>query len=157
MSSSSKIPNIEPYYNYKPLAEGSIRLLRIRVPDTGGSFYSTADFEEEVHVTLEEYPLESCPTFIALSYTWGEPTVIEDPTLSIFTSVPRCYPIYCEGKLLRGTRNLRDALRRIRQNTWLRTRTNYKQTEFEGRALGAIERYWIDALCVGESQHSECD
>ena len=144
-----KRPNVEPYYNYRTLKKGHIRLLGIEPLPATAKGYSPADVEKDLHVTVKEYSLQACPPYIALSYTWGAPTVIADPTTSMFTTVPRCYPIYCDGRVLRGTRNLRDALRRLRQGDQVRKSSTYKQSELEQDALGDTGLYWIDAICVG--------
>ena len=52
---------------------------------------------------------------IILSYTWGAPSGFINPNTTTFTTIPRCFPIKCAGNLVLGTRNLRDALRRLRQ------------------------------------------
>jgi hypothetical protein len=108
------------------------------------------NFEQDLHVSIKDYCLKACPAYIALSYTWGEPTVVTDPISLIFTTEPRCYPLYCEGRLLRATRNLRTALRRLRQTKSRLTLTGYKTPEFVEDAWGDIDLYWIDALCVDQ-------
>jgi hypothetical protein len=142
---------VRPYYNYKPLRDGWIRLLRIAPSSTDPNHISPAEVEKPVLITFEEHSLASCPPYIALSYTWGDATVTVDQTRTTFTTVPRCYPIFCDDQLLRGTRNLRDALRRLRQGMRTRAFSTYNESDFEKDALGDTDLYWIDALCVGRS------
>jgi hypothetical protein len=149
-TTSPKVPNVEPYYNYKPLPDGWIRLLRIQKTSSHRRQALDIYFEKDLHVSIEDHCLATCPAYIALSYTWGEPTVVTDPTALIFTTEPRCYPIYCEGQLLRGTRNLRTALRRLRQSRSLLALTGCKTAKFVEDAWGEVELYWIDALCVDQ-------
>ncbi|KAI0454540.1 heterokaryon incompatibility protein-domain-containing protein [Xylaria acuta] len=148
-----KAPKPRPYYNYTTLPEGWIRLLRIHDDSINGAL------DNDLHVTLYDYPLSSCPDYIALSYTWGEPSPIVDPTYRIFTQEPRCFPIGCGGYLLRATRNLRDALRRLREGQQCRKYFNelgqgpnhIMQTiqEFSS-SPGLLDLYWIDSLCIDQ-------
>jgi hypothetical protein len=144
------VSKIEPYYNYKPLPDGWIRLLKIQKTSSHRRQALDIYFEKDLHVSIEDYCLATCPAYIALSYTWGDPTVVTDPTALIFTTEPRCYPIYCEGLLLRGTRNLRTALRRLRQSRSALALTGCKTAEFVEDAWGEVDLYWIDALCVDQ-------
>jgi Heterokaryon incompatibility protein (HET) len=66
--------------------------------------------------------LEDHPPFEALSYTWGDPT--EKHTIS------------CEGKLIQVTRNLWQALHRLRLPDTPRT-------------------FWIDAICINQGDIEE--
>ncbi len=151
-----------PYYDYRPLSSGWIRLLQIRddgyhsgVSESDGSFSST------IEVTLAEYPLSSCPEYTAVSYTWGSPTREPDPSYAIFTTEPRCFPIICDGKILLATRNLRDFLRRLRQGQKKLKRLGPPPPETlevgEGPANRAIlwtfveyDFFWINALCINQ-------
>ncbi|KAI0189793.1 heterokaryon incompatibility protein-domain-containing protein [Xylaria flabelliformis] len=144
-----------PYYNYTALQEGWIRLVRIHQPQNE-TLHSNLD--DDLHVTLHDCPLSSCPDYIALSYTWGEPSHPPDPTYQIFTQEPRCFPIHCGGYLLRGTRNLRTALRYLRwgqrifknDDAFNRSTVN---VETAYQTLGSsrlLDLYWIDALCIDQ-------
>ncbi|KAI0866556.1 heterokaryon incompatibility protein-domain-containing protein [Xylaria cubensis] len=144
-----------PYYNYTALQEGWIRLVRIHQPQNE-TLHSNLD--DDLHVSLHDYPLSSCPDYIALSYTWGEPSRPPDPTYQIFTQEPRCFPIRCGGYLLRGTRNLRTALRYLRwgqrifknNDAFNRITVN---VEAAYQTLGSsrlLDLYWIDALCIDQ-------
>jgi len=151
----------KPYYNYKVLTNGFIRLLRIH-DDTeveierAATGYTTGD----IHISLESYPIVSCPDFVALSYTWGEPTHEPDSRYVTFTTEQRCFPLFCDGKVLRVTRNLRDALRRLRQGQLARNpvRSHLTPTLW----AQAVEvwgtqtiYYWIDAICIDQDDLTE--
>ncbi|EXJ56733.1 hypothetical protein A1O7_07077 [Cladophialophora yegresii CBS 114405] len=156
-ASRIKLPNAQPYYNYQPLREGWIRLVRIRsVPSSSRRLHPPDDaLEADIHVVFEEYSLQNCPTYIALSYTWGNATVT-DPTSTVFTTELRCYPIFCERELLRTTRNLRDALRRLRGPKHTRVSSETKTTsKFLTEAFENTDLYWIDALCVDQDDLAE--
>jgi hypothetical protein len=138
--------------SYDLLPEGYVRLLKIHE--------IISHFEEEIEISLISVPLAECPPYVALSYTWAEPEPFVDPTTIIFTKVPRCYPIKCGGRLILGTRNLRDALRRLRQYERI------QKYEPPDSALGKmaiqmasynknIHTYWIDAICINQEDLQE--
>ncbi|GAP89787.2 putative ankyrin and HET domain protein [Rosellinia necatrix] len=151
-----KKPRPYPYYNYTPLPDGWIRLVRIHQGPLDNTL--SPDLDEDLHVTLHDYPLSSCPDYIALSYTWGEPTVSPDPAYRIFTQEPRCFPINCGGRLLRSTRNLRAALRYLRWGQRIlqdddALNRNAENVEALYQTLGSsrlLDLYWIDALCIDQ-------
>lgn len=60
------------YFKYAPLPKESIRLLKI---------HDSAEIHSQGHLTrvsFEIHELSSCPPYVALSYTWGEPTDMGD-------------------------------------------------------------------------------
>ena len=78
----------------------------------------------------------------------------------IFTSVARCYPILCDGHLLLGTRNLRDALQRLRmkqEESGIGTalHSNPMLKSFADLSGGTPVLYWIDALCINQEDYDE--
>jgi hypothetical protein len=163
-----KILTCSPYYNYKPLPSGWIRLLQIHDAEHGAAAAPKQgpDFSAAIYVSLTDYPLSSCPKFTALSYTWGSPTRDVDPKYVAFTTVPRCFPITCNGKLLRGTRNLRDALRRIRETQSARKRLESRGVDIrDPRLIPSTWEFmdwyvegdylWIDALCIDQDDLHE--
>ncbi|KAI0447272.1 heterokaryon incompatibility protein-domain-containing protein [Xylaria telfairii] len=151
-----KSPKPYPYYNYTALPKGWIRLVQIH----GDSLDETLenDLDADLHVTLHDYPLSSCPDYIALSYTWGEPSGKADPTYRIFSQEPRCFPINCGGHLLRGTRNLRSVLRRLRQAQQILKNVDAldlspdfaKALDEDPDSCIFLDFYWIDALCIDQ-------
>src|ERR1700726_1299659 len=68
----------------------NIRLLDIR-PGQG---------EDVIHLDLRTYPLDCAPSYVALSYTWGDP---KDTST-----------ILCQGQTLCVTQNLKEALWQLR-------------------------------------------
>lgn len=89
----------------------------------------------------------------ALSYTWGVATLEEKEPASrqIFTTVQRCYPIMCDGKIVLATQNLRSALRRIRQLDRPQM-ASYFLKEYGRRRQ---EYVWADALCINQQDIAE--
>jgi hypothetical protein len=67
-------------------------------------------------------PLDQGVRYNALSYTWGDPTAVQT--------------ILCEGKVLRVTQNLHEAL-----------------TEYQKR--GESAPLWADAICINQSDVTE--
>ncbi|KAH7328094.1 heterokaryon incompatibility protein-domain-containing protein [Stachybotrys elegans] len=157
MSTYKKTSKPYPYYNYELLEPQSIRLLRLHSDSSEQD--AAANHTADIRVSLKHFPLSSCPQFAALSYTWGDPTIEPDPRYAIFTKVDRCFPIECDGRLLLGTRNLRDALRRIRRaqgrcpsTMGIGTVTSeyYNDHDEDEECRPTSEYYWIDALCIDQ-------
>lgn len=98
-----------------------IRLLNLK-PGSG---------DEVIHFDLETHSLDECPSYIALSYTWGDSA--------------DTVPVLGGGKVVEVTRNLKDALWQLREN---------RKRLLRGRDLGAYRsqslRFWIDAVCINQ-------
>jgi hypothetical protein len=79
-------------FNYRPLAEGDIRLINLQ----------QGSWDEHIEIELIETSLGSGPQkyFEALSYTWGDQN--------------SATTISCNGRSIRITNNLAQALRRLR-------------------------------------------
>lgn len=108
------------------LSPRSIRLLDIQ-PGLG---------EDIIHIGLCTYPLDCAPSYVALSYTWGDPK---------HTSA-----ILCHGQTLFVTRNLKEALWQLRESHDI----------FARRACAGSERkkslyFWIDAVCINQNDDDE--
>lgn len=82
--------------------------------------------DEDVHIKLYHQPLSALKECEALSYEWG--SQFKDNI------------IYCDGKILKVTRNLMVALKRLR---------NRKPPSSESRLL------WIDAVCINQQDADE--
>ena len=140
--------------SYDPLPEGYVRLLKIHENPM------PQNIEEEIEISLRSVPLAECPPYVTLSYTWADPEPVVDPTTLIFTKVPRCFPIKCGGRLVLGTRNLRDALRRLRQwennlNSAPVHSTLVKEVASMGYYNKNTQLYWIDAICIDQDDLQE--
>ncbi|KAI0100936.1 hypothetical protein GGR51DRAFT_342587 [Nemania sp. FL0031] len=154
-----------PYYNYTGLPEGWIRLVQVHGDsmDAIDSALGNFNLYDDLHVTLHDYPLSSCPPYVALSYTWGEPTETIDPSYRILSQEPRSFPIHCGEKVLRATRNLRDALHHLRRCQRIRKNMNAfdisegyaKRLQEHFRLAIHSDLYWIDALCIDQDDHIE--
>ena len=145
--SGNKIVPCEPYMRYDPLPEGHVRLLKIQ------DNLEASNIEEEIEISLIPVSLAKCPPYITLSYTWADPEPFADPTAVIFTKVPRCFPVKCGGRLILVTRNLRNALRRLRQYKNIQKSAPAHSTQGKMAAEVAkynknIHSYWIDAIVL---------
>ncbi|KAF2147246.1 uncharacterized protein K452DRAFT_4112 [Aplosporella prunicola CBS 121167] len=123
--------NDAPMYEYQPLvATASIRLLII----------NPGSLDEHIDCSMQEYPLDECPAFSALSYTWG--SQIQD------------HRIYTDGKVLGVTQNLWHALWRLRspdtqQVLWIdAVCINQKDHRERGEQVRQMERIYSQAAIV---------
>jgi hypothetical protein len=144
-------------YQYSPLpSRTSIRLLEL----------ISSDDRRVVQCRLKTFELDDAPQFRALSYTWGDPLVrlktraaspknigTSNATSDAFpgevddkysssnvesrsSEISRRHSIICDGRILKVTANLKDALRML---TSLHKSRNPSPTY-----------YWIDALCMDQ-------
>ena len=156
---TQNLPFLMGGYAYQPLpTKTSIRLLEL-IPskDRGG-----------IRCSLKTFELKDAPSFKALSYTWGRSHTILSPIStaarentahsvshrkdakltdledkSEIISRPRRHHIVCDGRLLNVTSNLRDALRML-------------GTAINMPLMSKIPTYyWVDALCVDQSNVME--
>lgn len=114
--------------------------------------------EDEIKISLTTFKLSDCPSYVALSYTWGLPGTSADPEPSVFTNVERIYPIFCEGGILLCTWNLRSALRRIRFAADVNRSVDGIKHEKAQNLKGIwtdMSYFWIDALCIDQDNLSE--
>lgn len=89
-----------PCFSSRLNAEGQIRLLKVQ-PETDGS--------REIQCKLETFYLKDFPRYVALSYTWGPPTV--EAAEAGVTSAST-HAIRCNGDIILITKNLHDFLQR---------------------------------------------
>ena len=137
-------------YSYEPLpSETCIRLLEL-LPSPDAI---------TVRCSLKAFELQNAPSFKALSYTWGRAsTALKEPQSRFHPKTSRRvgfavdpeasdrsrrHSIICNGRLIKVTSNLRDALQMLANaiNLPLMPRTP--------------TYYWIDALCVNQGDIEE--
>ena len=100
-------------YQYNPLpSEKFIRLLELH----------PGPANDEIDCTLRQIELENAPEYEAISYAWGDPAIKVD--------------ILCDGKIIRVTQNLKDALLRFK----LKDRSRI---------------VWADAICINQDHDVE--
>jgi hypothetical protein len=95
---------------------------------------------------LHVFPMSKCPTYVAISYTWGE----EPPRRTI----------YLNGKKIRLRENIYQALKSILR---LRARNRdgvhplQKKSQLRGLSRKAAEReyFWIDSICINQASLTE--
>lgn len=132
-------PTTSSLPSYQPLQGSEIRLLQIH-PGT---------WDEPLSVGLHHAPLDKNPTYVALSYTWGDPTDL--------------VAIELDGRPHKITRSLYSALRRLR---WLTTELEdpssyvvdgyaFPRAGDDGASAGNGLVVWADALCINQRDDRE--
>lgn len=114
---------------YKPLRGSEIRLLRV-MPGA---------WDDQVSCTIHHVPLDERPEYVALSYTWGNPSDQVD--------------ILVDGRQHRATRSLFTALRRFRQ--LCAEGRSYDGFTFSLSATDGTTYIWADALCINQGDERE--
>lgn len=151
---AQNLPFLLGNYTYQPLpTKTSIRLLEL-IPSTE---------KGRVRCSLKTFELEDAPTFKALSYTWGHSeTIIKKASTSAREAIAHCvsrhrdarlsdheddaetisrirrHHIVCDGRLMKVTGNLRDALHMLGNSINLPLMPKIPTY------------YWVDALCVDQ-------
>lgn len=124
-NSTSPIPGPAPY---RALKGSEIRLLRV----------APGAWDDQVSCTMHYVPLDEGPEYVALSYTWGDPS--------------NQVEILLDGHRHSATQSLFTALRR------------YRQLCAEGRGLDGFTfsssddgstYIWADALCINQADNRE--
>lgn len=140
---------VRDYYQYSPLPKGHIRVVRLLCP----SYEHTS--KSQCHLELSNSTVYET-VYDALSYTWG-PSTMEEETAEaaqIFTKVPRCYPVFCGGKIILVTKSLRRALRSL-MNFEVPT-SNWRPAVLMPQLSLEKRRYtWIDGLCINQDNLKE--
>jgi len=111
-----------PKYTHQPLDDpaSEFRLLQI----------SKDPVTQQPQCTLQKYSLTDCPDYIALSYTWGEPT----PTRSVAVN----------GANIEARQNLFNFLNAYTTEPW-------GVTDVEKPIF-----CWIDQMCINQEDQVEC-
>ncbi|KAK0644311.1 heterokaryon incompatibility protein-domain-containing protein, partial [Cercophora newfieldiana] len=119
--------------NYMPLDPSAleIRLLSIHLPQ------APDNDDDPIHLTLEKASLLQPSRYVALSYTWGDPSQTKEVILN--------------NRRHRVTDNLHSALHQ------LRAINGRSDAMFESDAGAPLHgnKYWIDAVCIDQSNVSE--
>lgn len=151
---TQNLPFLLGNYVYQPLpTKTCIRLLEL-IPSTDKS---------RVQCSLKTFELENAPSFKALSYTWGHSeTTIQKASASAGEPTVQCtihhrdekllgngndaetvgrmrrHHIICDGRSIKVTGNLRDALRMLANSLNMPLMSKIPTY------------YWVDALCVDQ-------
>jgi hypothetical protein len=145
-----RLPYLLGHYQYKALPSPTcIRLLQLS-PEEGRT---------NIRWSLKTFELRDAPAFRAISYTWGDSNVKIPSGLKQARSSPKRvlshskdtetslrsprHSILCDGRFLKVTSNLRNALCMLANATNL------------SHASKTPSYYWIDALCMDQSNISE--
>ncbi|CAG9951786.1 unnamed protein product [Clonostachys rosea f. rosea IK726] len=134
-------------FPYKRLPTAtSIRLLSIKPIE----FHSRLDLFQPVECSIVVVDLKDSPAFDAMSYTWGDPLTVFDTESQVSCRKDWAAPafeILCDGKPVSVSTNLYTmllALRRISSNP-----------ETAVNDIRFTQRFWIDALCINQSDIDE--
>jgi hypothetical protein len=148
-----QLPSFFGSYKYEPLPTPTcIRLLEL-VPSVDNKI---------IRCSLRIFELQDAPSFKALSYTWGDSHVDTSPNYKDVSNAvarvdtasqvrsgelgrSRRHSIICDGRLIKVTSNLRDAMRML-ANATNNTHMTMSRTP---------SYYWIDALCMDQSNIPE--
>lgn len=131
-------PNSQNEFNYQPLPDGYIRLLRL-LPSSSPNL--CCDMEQA------ELASPYCPSFTALSYTWDGQALYR-PLLINGQLFGQLF-----GQLLFVTPNVESFLRQVQ---WSRSPRNTARDQNEGQMfLQATEFFWIDAICINQTDIRE--
>ncbi|MCJ1368343.1 hypothetical protein MMC16_007485 [Acarospora aff. strigata] len=125
-----------PQFDHQPLQDPrAIRLLKVTL------------HKQVIDLKIEAFPLNQCPPYCALSYTWGNPECTwpidrsgEGEEVNDIAETDRWnvrFPVLLDGRKLMVTRNLYDVLSHIRKSKlW-------------------HHYFWIDAICINQSDMDE--
>lgn len=139
----------------QPLREDQIRSLKriYTAPREGDYMYSpaawrcadihpAASFDDRIEFRMQTLPEST--RFIALSYAWGD-TFWDESHLT--------QKIYCEGKSLRITSTLHQALKRFREKWRLFQKVCFsKATDIYEPPQPHL---WVDAICINQKNNEE--
>jgi Heterokaryon incompatibility protein (HET) len=107
-------------FEYRPISSpDAVRMLQLLAGEA----------DDPIHIKLSHHPITDLPKCEVLSYVWGPEDREQD--------------IICEAKILKGTPNLLEVLRRLRHRM-LKSK-HYDQT-------GLL---WIDAICINQDDFAE--
>lgn len=122
-------------YEYSPLGTTPFEIRLVRIVLDAPS--------DTLAVHIQQFPLDLCPPYLALSYAWGDLT--------------NSLPCHINDGCINITRNLERFLR----TCWYRQRaTHYDYYDIRGHLTGVSpyphEMYlWIDALCIDQGNVNE--
>ncbi|KAH7316987.1 heterokaryon incompatibility protein-domain-containing protein [Stachybotrys elegans] len=109
-------------FKYRESLEGKqIRLLKLPQDATSSV----------LKLGIETYPVHECPPFIALSYTWNDPSALNRPYTWL-----EMQSLYIDGRLFLVRPNIHHALKRLAQ-------------------LRPEQYVWADAVCINQSDATE--
>lgn len=136
------------YHKYTRLEKDSIRLIELLPPETRDT--------RRINISFVTTRLSNALEYDALSYTWGSSVQELEEEKQIFSVVPRCYPIYCEGKIVLASQNLRDILLRLHLFKSLEDYgEDYRAFAIKSFGRTTSKFIWIDAICINQEDPDE--
>jgi hypothetical protein len=138
---SSTFDYLRSDFQYEPLKESEIRLIKLKSLEPGA---------RKISCEIAHYDLKDCPAYFALSYVWQ---YTAQPGL-LFFDMERTntkYPFYVDGQYFRITKNLFEALEYISEDmTTLKTLEMLFTQKQEDYIL-----MWVDAVCLDQNNLDE--
>ncbi|KAK8239627.1 hypothetical protein IWZ00DRAFT_533904 [Phyllosticta capitalensis] len=127
-------------FEYEPLeTPTSIRLVTI-LPESNGLAEPTIAGADVIHCTLETVNLNDAPIYDALSYTWGSPFSAEEIKKARRYNAMHKWPVTINGTLVFITRNLYEALSRLRHSSYNTDDTEKEQEPSFGFEMENVEQ-----------------
>ena len=126
-----------PIYQYKPLGQGQIRLLRLHAAES---------YSDPLLCSLDAYHIDDVgDQYDALSYTWGD----DDPSLNILLRTPQ------EPTTGTGKARFQSAIRQTMPNIRFYIRPNLDNALRQFRDPQVDLPLWIDAICIDQANIEE--
>ena len=124
---------MDPYRYQSLLSPDHLRLVQI---------HPAISPDDQINISIRQVELRSLPTYLALSYTWGNPMFKSRSVESHNTSTPSCSQppktIVCDGQVIPVFDNLFDAPHQLRCHEYY-----------------CSVSWWIDALCINQADTLE--
>lgn len=143
-------------YQYSALADGEIRLLRLRRPFRSGN----------IDCYIQHFPHDRCPPYVAISYTWDSPFQAgsEAASTKVDTSQQNEITITLNGRRKTIQKNLFHFLQHAHHDIdapgllrpiSAKVIEEERRLRYEAPDSYTLGHFWVDALCIDQSNIAE--